>query len=56
MLVGIDLGTTKSVIGYWHEGKPRIVRTNGLYSIPSEVSFVKDTISVGKRSKGKEAV
>ncbi|EDP97885.1 Hsp70 family protein [Kordia algicida OT-1] len=56
MLVGIDLGTTKSVIGYWHEGKPRIVKTNGLYSMPSEVSFVNDTISVGKRSKEKEAV
>ena len=56
MLVGIDLGTTKSVIGYWHEGKPRIVKLNGMYSMPSEVSFVKDTISVGKRSKEKEAI
>jgi molecular chaperone DnaK (HSP70) len=37
-IVGIDLGTTKSVVGAWINGKPVIIPDrNGRLSIPSEI-------------------
>lgn len=38
MILGIDLGTTKSVVGFWQNGKPQIIPDNGGNpSIPSLV-------------------
>jgi len=38
MILGIDLGTTKSVVGVYHQGKPYIIPDeNGALSIPSLV-------------------
>ncbi|MDW3210311.1 MAG: Hsp70 family protein [Reichenbachiella sp.] len=54
MIVGIDLGTTKSVIGYWHENKPRIVQARGTQSLPSEVFFLNDKVAVGHQPTEKE--
>lgn len=37
-VIGIDLGTTKSVVGAWIDGKPVIIPDkNGRHSIPSEI-------------------
>ena len=50
MTIGIDLGTTKSAIGYWHDNKPVITKINDQFSMPSEVYFYQNKVQVGYRS------
>ncbi|MEM6710445.1 MAG: Hsp70 family protein, partial [Pseudomonadota bacterium] len=43
MIVGIDLGTTNSLLAVWHDGSPRIVRSaTGRDLTPSAVSVAED--------------
>lgn len=53
MILGIDLGTTKSVAGIWHEGKARIIPDSaGNLSIPSLVLVTQDQkICVGRKAQ-----
>jgi molecular chaperone DnaK len=53
MEVGIDLGTTKSVIAYWQYGKPHIIPDgSGNLSIPSLVLVTPDEkIYVGRKAQ-----
>lgn len=50
MIVGIDLGTTNSLIGVWKEGGPQLIpNAHGKYLTPSVVSLdVSGNIVVGK--------
>ena len=53
MIVGIDLGTTNSLISVWQEGAARLIR-NGLGEVltPSVVSVDEDgTFLVGKAAR-----
>ncbi len=50
MILGIDLGTTKSVVGVW-KGGVHIIDCNGKLSIPSELTYDNGEIFVGHGSK-----
>uniref|UniRef100_A0A914DG81 Heat shock protein 70 n=1 Tax=Acrobeloides nanus TaxID=290746 RepID=A0A914DG81_9BILA len=52
IIVGIDLGTTNSCVGIWHNGSVKILaNSDGLYVTPSYVSYSKDGILVGEPAK-----
>ncbi len=56
MLVGIDLGTTNSAIGYWNGDKPELI-PNALGDVltPSAVSFTdKDELLVGMAARERQ--
>lgn len=46
-VVGIDLGTTNSVIAVWNKGEPEIISNDAQNTIPSCVSFMEHGIAVG---------
>ena len=48
-IIGIDLGTTNSVVAFMEGGKPKVIPSNeGSNTTPSVVAFTKD----GKRLVG----
>ena len=53
MIIGIDLGTTNSLVAYVHEAKPVVIRdANGDGLVPSVVSASEDgTIYVGREAQ-----
>jgi len=54
-ILGIDLGTTNSLVAYWHDGKAQLIR-NALGSVltPSVVSVDDDgSILVARGKNGK---
>ncbi|MCF6299994.1 MAG: Hsp70 family protein [Proteobacteria bacterium] len=53
MIIGIDLGTTNSVLAVWKAGKAELIPNSfGEYLTPSVVSIEKDgTIHIGKTAK-----
>ncbi len=53
MIVGIDLGTTNSLIAVWHNGEPRLIPNSlGEFLTPSCVSVDEDgTILIGKAAR-----
>ena len=49
--VGIDLGTTNSVISVYRRGRPEALRVDGGFAMPSAVCFRdKRTVLVGARA------
>ena len=54
-IIGIDLGTTNSLVAIAKEGKPEIIKLNGSHSlIPSIVHFLdNDKIIVGDKARAK---
>jgi molecular chaperone DnaK len=52
LAVGIDLGTTNSLVAYLKEGRPEVIRgPNGSTLVPSVVSFQADNLFVGAAAK-----
>lgn len=51
MIVGIDLGTTNSVISYWKEKEPHTITINGNVLLPSVVSLTEEGFIVGRIAK-----
>src|ERR1700758_3944611 len=51
-IVGIDLGTTNSLVAYVRDGKPEVLRSrDGRALVPSVVSFAGGTPVVGDAAK-----
>ena len=52
-VVGIDLGTTNSLVAYVRDGEPRVIRdSSGDALVPSVVSLAEDgTIFVGREGQ-----
>ena len=51
-IIGIDLGTTNSLVSYWKDGKVQLLRGNdGSNMFASAVHFMKDRILVGNEAK-----
>ena len=47
-IIGIDLGTTNSLVSYWKDGKIQLLRGNdGSNMFASAAHFMKDGIMVG---------
>src|SRR5262245_6586943 len=52
LAVGIDLGTTNSLVGYVKEGKPVVIAgPNGSTLVPSVVSFLPENLFVDAAAK-----
>jgi len=50
--IGIDLGTTNSVVGIYMDGKAKCIDVEGNYLVPSVISFKDErTMLVGKQAK-----
>ena len=47
-VVGIDLGTTNSVVAYVKDGKPSTISIQGSHLTPSIISFIDGKIVIGK--------
>lgn len=47
-VVGIDLGTTNSVVAYVKDGKPSTISIQGNHLTPSIISFIDEKIVIGK--------
>lgn len=53
-IIGIDLGTTNSLVSYWKDGKIQLLRGNdGSKMFSSAVHFMEDGILVGNEAKEK---
>lgn len=53
--IGIDLGTTNSLVACSKESRPEILPLlNGNYSLPSIASYVQGDVTVGMEKKGEE--
>ncbi len=51
-IVGIDLGTTNSLVAYMHEGEPRVITgRNGRSMVPSVVALTDNGLLVGDPAK-----
>lgn len=48
--VGIDLGTTASVISYIKDGKPEVIQIDGGITVPSVVNYAEDHPIVGNEA------
>ncbi|MDR1983014.1 MAG: Hsp70 family protein [Holosporaceae bacterium] len=48
--VGIDLGTTASVVSYIKDEKPVTVKINGMITTPSVVNYSENTATVGREA------
>ena len=56
-IVGIDLGTTNSLVAAMRDGKPRILAPGeGSALVPSVVSFRPDRVLVGDRAQDRKSV
>ncbi len=52
--IGIDLGTTNSVLAVYQRGRVRTVRIDGANTMPSVVSFCPDgSVLVGQPAKAR---
>ncbi len=52
LIVGIDLGTTNSLIGYYDKSGPKIIPgEDGLRYVPSVICFDGDRVTVGKEAR-----
>lgn len=55
--LGIDLGTSTSVVSVYQNGKTRVLKVNGKECMPSVVSFIdKNTKLVGEEAKGRAMI
>ena len=53
-IIGIDLGTTNSLVSYWKDGKVELLHGNdGSNMFSSAVHFMSDGILVGNEAKDK---
>lgn len=55
-IIGIDLGTTNSVICCYRRGEPIIVKIDGKATVPSVVYISDDKIEVGDKAKRKALI
>lgn len=51
--VGIDLGTTNSVMSYWHRGRANTITIDGMNTFPSVLSFKNGNIIAGYQAKSR---
>ncbi len=58
LVVGIDLGTTHSLISYMHDGKPEVIQVDGTTAlVPSIVHIdANDTVSIGHDAKSQLSI
>ena len=53
-IVGIDLGTSNSLVAIVQDGKPRVLKTGEQHLLPSVVSFSDGNLVVGDKAKKKK--
>lgn len=51
--VGIDLGTTNSVMSHWHKGRTSTVTIDGMNTFPSVISYKNGNIIAGYQAKAR---
>lgn len=55
-IIGIDLGTTNSVVSYYKDGRVKVLSLEGHTTTPSVLLFDGDKIEVGHKAKNRMAI